>query len=227
MLRHGLLMRAERGEITKQQAEAVAAAHGLEAFERRPELPRFDPKLKSHWSIVMAVAWIARRDFEVFREQDPEFCSEHIYWLYRESRGRAHKAAEPVKRTGYLLETRRAPTVGRLARMDRASRVRGNVSSVMTIREAEAALWHALAEGRLAAHGFNSRTRLRRAQLGVHWWLTSALYQTAALQNTLDTKRRAPGRVREKAVPRIDPISLVRKASGARARSMADLVPRC
>ena len=63
LLRERLLMLAGHGEITGKQAEATAAAHGLEPFERKPELPRFDPTLKAHWSIVMAVAWIAWRDF--------------------------------------------------------------------------------------------------------------------------------------------------------------------
>ena len=114
MLRHGLLMRAERGEITKQQAEAVAAAHGLEAFERRPELPRFDPNLKSHWSIVMAVAWIARRDFGLVREQDPEFCSECFHWVDHVREVHLQPGGEPVERTVYSLETRSPPTVSRL-----------------------------------------------------------------------------------------------------------------
>ena len=153
-----LLMQAERGEITKEQAEAAAAAHGLEPFERRPELPRFDPKFKSHWSIVMSVAWIARRDFELVREQDPEFCSECFHWIYRERKGPPDKTAEPVKRGGYFLETKLAPTVSRLALLDVVSRVRGNVPSTaaMTIREAQAVLWRALSEGHLMANGFNT-----------------------------------------------------------------------
>ena len=65
LLRERLLMLAEHGEITGKQAEAAAAAHGLEPFERKPELPCFDPKLKSHWSVMMVVAWIAWRDFEL------------------------------------------------------------------------------------------------------------------------------------------------------------------
>ena len=91
LLRDRLLMLAERGEITGKQAEAAAAAHGLEPFERKPELPRFDPKLKSHWSIMMAVAWIAWRDFELVREQDPEFCSACFHWVYRERKDRLRK----------------------------------------------------------------------------------------------------------------------------------------
>jgi hypothetical protein len=151
-------MQAERGEITKKQAEAEAAAHGLEPFERAPELPHFDPKLKSHWSIVMAVAWIARRDFELVREQDPEFCSKCIHWIYRKWMERAHKEAEPVERTGYFLEARLPPTVSRLALLDVVPRARGNVPStaVMTIREAETALWRALSEGHLIAKGLNT-----------------------------------------------------------------------
>jgi hypothetical protein len=155
VVRDRLLMQAERGEITGEQAEEAAAAHGLEPFERKPELPRFDPKLKSHWSIVMAVAWIARRDFEMVREQDPEFCSEYFHWIGRERKVRPQKDVEPVKRMGYFLEARRAPTVSRLALLDVVSRVRGNVPStaVMTIREAEAELWRALSEDRLIAEG--------------------------------------------------------------------------
>src|SRR3954464_3025157 len=83
LLRDGLLMQAERGEITAKQAEEVAATHGLEPFERKPDFPRFDPKLKSHWSMVMAVAWIAWRDFDLVREQDPEFRSACFHWIYR------------------------------------------------------------------------------------------------------------------------------------------------
>jgi hypothetical protein len=106
----------------------------------------------------MSVAWIARRDFELVREQDPEFCSECFHWIYRKRKDPPDKTAEPAKRGGYFLETRLAPTVSRLALLDVVSRVRGNVPStaVMTIREAEAVLWRALSEGHLMANGFNT-----------------------------------------------------------------------
>jgi hypothetical protein len=158
LLRDRLLMQAERGEITGEQAEEAAAAHGLEPFERKPELPRFDPKLKSHWSIVMAVAWIAWRDFGLVREQDPEFCSACFHWIYRKWKDRCDKTAEPVERAGYFLETRLAPTVSRLALLDRILRTQGNVPStaVMTILEAVAALWQALSKDSLIAQGFDA-----------------------------------------------------------------------
>jgi hypothetical protein len=153
-----LLEQAERGEITKEQAEAAAAAHGLEPFERRPEPPRFDPKRKSHWSIVMSVTWIAWRDFERVMEQDPEFCSACFHWIYRKWKDPSDKTAEPVERAGYFLETRPAPTVSRLALLDQILRAEGNVppTAVMTIREAEAALWQASSEDRLIALGLDA-----------------------------------------------------------------------
>jgi hypothetical protein len=162
LLRERLLMLAEHGEITGKQAEATAAAHGLEPFERKPELPRFDPKLKSHWSIMMVVAWIAWRDYELVRKQDPEFCSACFHWVGRKRKVRLQNDGEPVKRMVYSLEPRRAPTVGRLTLLDELLRGRANVSSraVMTIREAVAALWHALTENHLIALGFDAHGAL-------------------------------------------------------------------
>jgi hypothetical protein len=157
VLRDRLLMQAERGELTKEQVEAAAAAHGLEPFERKPELPRFDPKVKSHWSIVMSVAWIAWRDFELVREQDPEFCSACLHWIYRKQEDRPDEFAEAVNRGGYFLETRLAPTVSRLGLRDALLRGQGNVPStaVMAAREALTALWQALSENRLIAQVFD------------------------------------------------------------------------
>jgi hypothetical protein len=157
VLRDRLLMQAERGEITGEQAEEAAAAHGLEPFERKPELPRFDPKLKSHWSIAMAVAWIAWRDFGLVREQDPEFCSACFHWIYRKWKEPYDGTGEPVEHAGYFLETRLAPTVSRLALLDQIMRTQGNIPStaVMTIPEAVAALWRELSKDSVIAHGFD------------------------------------------------------------------------
>jgi hypothetical protein len=149
LLRERLLKLAEHGEITGKQAEATAAAHGLEPFERKPELPSFDPRLKSHWSILMVVAWIAWRDFELVREQDPEFCSACLHWVGRERKVRLQHDGEPIKRLVYSLEARRAPTVGRLALQDEFLRGRANISVRARIREAVAALWQALSEEHL------------------------------------------------------------------------------
>jgi hypothetical protein len=107
---------------------------------------------------VMAVAWIAWRDFGLVREQDPEFCSACFHWIYRKWKDPSDKTAEPVEGAGYFLETRPAPTVRRLALLDQILRARGHVPStaVMTIREAVTALWQALSKGSLIAQGFDA-----------------------------------------------------------------------
>ena len=169
LLRDRLLMQALRGEITKEQAEATAAARGFAPFETRPELPQFDPKRRSHWSIVMAVAWIAWRDFELVREQDPEFCSKSIRWsrcTWREppidgsdpSAGRSPGTDRPDRRDGWVLEEPPQPTIDRLVLSKTLKKAKANLppTAVMTIREAVAALWYASAEGHLSAEGFNA-----------------------------------------------------------------------
>jgi len=106
---------AEHGEITGMQAEATAAAHGLEPLEGSLNSLASIPKSSRHWSIMMVVAWIAWRDFELVREQDPEFCSACFHWVGRVRKVRPQDDREPVTRMVYSLEARRAPTVGRLA----------------------------------------------------------------------------------------------------------------
>jgi hypothetical protein len=160
LLRERLLMLAELGDITGKQAEAAAIAHGLEPFERKPELLRFDPKLKSHWSIMMVVAWIAWRDFELVRKQDPGFCAECFHWKYREWKDFPDKKhAEALKCGGYFLEARPPPTVRGLTLLDEL--LRGQVDfcsrAAMRVREALAALWRALSEDHLVAVGFNAQ----------------------------------------------------------------------
>jgi hypothetical protein len=159
LLRERLLALAEHGEITGKQAEEIAAAHGLEPFATKPELPRFDPKLKSHWSILMVVAWIAWRDFDLVREQDPEFCSECFHWVDHVREVHLQPGGEPVERTVYSLETRSPPTVSRLTLQAEFLRdsAKGSVSAVMRIPEAVAALWQALSQGDLVAVGFDAQ----------------------------------------------------------------------
>lgn len=158
LLRERLLVLAEHGEITGKQAEAIAAAHGLEPFAGKPELPRFDPKLKSHWSILMVVAWIAWRNFELVREQDPEFCAACFHWVGRARKVRLQSDSEPVQRTVYSLEARRSLTVSRLALRDELLRdpANGSFPAVMRIPEAMVALWQALSDVDPVAVGFDA-----------------------------------------------------------------------
>jgi hypothetical protein len=163
-LRDRLITRAQYGEITPAQAEAEAAANGLAAFERTPDLPQFDPRLESRWSIVMALAWIAWRDFESVREQVPEFRAESTYWIFREWNEPVNNGTEFALRKGWFLETWCRPTTFLLTmRQIHASSEKERPSTArMTIREAEAALWQALSDEHLWAEGFDAQGKVTR-----------------------------------------------------------------
>jgi hypothetical protein len=157
-LRDKLITQARYGEITPQEAEAEAAANGLEAFGRKPELPQFDPRLESRWPIVMALAWIAWRDFELVREQSSEFRSECTYWIFREWNEPANNGTEFVLRKGWFLETWPRPSTFLLSMLAIGNELSSTIK--MTVGEAETALWRALSDGHLRGEGFDSKGRL-------------------------------------------------------------------
>jgi hypothetical protein len=82
-LRDKILSKARYGEITPQQAEAEAAANGLPPLEQKPPLPAFDPLNESHWSLVMAIAWIVWRDIDAVRDQNAEFRKRCTRWVWQ------------------------------------------------------------------------------------------------------------------------------------------------
>jgi hypothetical protein len=157
-----LITQARYGEITPKQAEAEAAANGLEPFERTPDLPQFDPKLESRWSIVMALAWIAWRDFESVRNQIPEFRAEATYWIFREWNEPVNNGTEFARRKGWFLETWSRPTTFLLTLLQSHASSEEERPARMTIREAEAALWRALSDEDLWAEGFDAQGRVTR-----------------------------------------------------------------
>jgi hypothetical protein len=57
-----LLRKVALGQITPPAAEAEASAAGLPAFQVFPEDTRLDPLKESHWTLLMAVAWIMSRN---------------------------------------------------------------------------------------------------------------------------------------------------------------------
>ena len=56
------------GRLTPDQAEVEAKRLELEPLEWEPSPQEFDSSAELHWSVPMAVAWIASRDLNVVRE---------------------------------------------------------------------------------------------------------------------------------------------------------------
>ena len=157
-LRDELISRAQVGEINPEQAEAEAAANGLPPFATTPPFPAFDPQRDSRWSIAMGLAWIAWADMGLVRDQNAEFRSQRMRWVPRRwnwpnSDGTGFTAVE-----GWFLETRPAPTPTMLSLREEYMKERNTLpsSTRMSVRDAEAALWGALSEGRMVAEALNS-----------------------------------------------------------------------
>jgi hypothetical protein len=87
-----------------------------EALERRkrPALKRFDPEKLSHWSITMAVAWIAWRNIDVVREEWDDYRSECADWGFFGDP--AWLAGENVNAAKNLASTEIAPNDGEVQR---------------------------------------------------------------------------------------------------------------
>jgi hypothetical protein len=156
--RDELIALARYGKITPEEVEAIAAAKGLPPFEKRPELPAFDPMAEPRWSIVMAVAWIAWRDVALVRENGPEFRSESTCWVLREWNEPVEQGTAFARREGWFIERWPEATTIRLRYVERRMIAKGELPSSwqMSVDEAETALWRALPERHLIAEAMNS-----------------------------------------------------------------------
>ncbi len=156
--RDRLISLVQYGKVTPQDAEAEASARGWLPFETTPPAGDFNPMAAIHWPIVMAVAWIAWRDVELTREQCAEFRAQCTHWKFQKWRQPIRKGTALANRAGWFLERLDAPTAVRLCFEETWMRSHNETPPTreMSIREAEAALWHALAGGVLTAEGLDS-----------------------------------------------------------------------
>ncbi len=165
-IRDDILRRASVGELSDEQAEAEAARHGIGKLASEPDQKDFDPDTLTHWSIVMAVAWIAYRSPDAVRESWDKYCAECWDWIWR----RWRIGFDGEVREGWLLEQRSKPTLLGLAIGEAIDRARDNrPPPTMPIRDAEAALWTALRDDVFSASGIDTKTGRRVAIPAIDW----------------------------------------------------------
>src|SRR5690348_17204747 len=102
--RDRIITLAQYGKLTPEKAEAAAKARGLPPLAHEPEWPAFDPRRDSRWSVVMALAWIAWRDFELTRQQSASFRRDGWRWFFREWNGPTKSGTAFRHRRGWFLE---------------------------------------------------------------------------------------------------------------------------
>jgi hypothetical protein len=161
-----LILRVQAGELTPDEAEAEAKRRGLKPLRDNPDPNDFDPMSEPHWTLPMAVAWIAYRTPEAVREQWDKYRTECWDWVYLSPRPGTGASVY----SGRALETRKRATLDDLrfaAVLDDDPGEDG--SPVMFVRDAVRALKGALENDKLAATGVNDSTDQRESIPSVLW----------------------------------------------------------
>lgn len=142
-LKDALFERAKVGEITGEQADAEAIRLGLGSLSRRPGPDEFRPEAETHWTLPMAVAWIAYLDLDEVREWSVPYRAECSYWFWQ----RWRRGFDGPIYEGWHLEQRSRPTLSLLVTGSVFYGAKGDNGLTMSIAEAREALWIALSEG--------------------------------------------------------------------------------
>lgn len=164
--RDQLIERARYGEISAAEADAEATRLGLDSLSCAPNPNEFRPEDETHWTLVMAVAWIAYLDLHEVREWSARYWEECFDWHWRRWRA----APDGPIHEGWHLEQRSRPTLNLLGISGEIDRAEAGKPLFMSISEARDALWIALREGFIAASGINSETGQRVAIPALEWY---------------------------------------------------------
>ena len=138
-------MRARRGELNPEQAEAWAQAKGQPPFASRPDPEVFNPLLEPYWTLAMAAAWIIWRTRNAVRDYWNDYGRECREW-------RVHQAsfADGRRELGHIVEQRCCVSLfdvlRETARQDPSD-------AVLQATEAVKELWGHLQTGRLESTG--------------------------------------------------------------------------
>jgi hypothetical protein len=161
-----LIGQVETGQISVADAEAEALRLNLGALASVPAAETFDPAREAHWSLPMAIAWIAYRDIQRVREQWNDYRLKCWDWHGR----RWQRGFDGPIYGGFVLEQRSRATLPRLGLYDAFHEATGDTALSMTIREAREALWIALRTDCFRATGLNQRTNERQEIPPLEWY---------------------------------------------------------
>lgn len=164
--RDQLFERARRGEISGDEADAEAIRLGLGSLSRRPAPDAHRPEVETHWTLPMAVAWIAYLDLDAVREWSAPYRAECWHWIWQRWRigfdGPVHE--------GWHLEQRSTPSLALLSIAEALDAAEGEAPMAMSIKQAREALWMALREGFFIGSGIDSQTDRRVEIPALDWF---------------------------------------------------------
>ncbi|MEP7241396.1 MAG: hypothetical protein ABI697_10965 [Devosia sp.] len=148
------------------EAEAEAARRGWAPLAPEPDVEKFNPLSEQHWSLSMAMAWIAMRSVEAVRDAWDRYRAEYPVW--RRTEWRDGPGGEIRK--GWLLEhLGPANSLGiELFALVGAYEEAGK-PPMTSVTEAREALWSVLQEGLLPATGIARASGVRVPIPAVEW----------------------------------------------------------
>ncbi len=185
-LREDLIARASVGNLTSEQAEAEAKRLGVGPLASKPDPEDYDPLAETYWSLPMAIAWMAYRQADAVRERWDTYREK--CWLWRRSRYRDGN----MIRTGWILETRGPANLAYLAVGAIVDQSDG-IELIMSVHEAQDALWMGLQEGFFSATGISSETGRREVIPAIDWQEMVATQPRVGARDEIVDKRLTRG----------------------------------
>ena len=211
--RNRLLERARNGEITGAEADAEAVKLGLGRLSHEPGLDEFRPESMSHWTLTMAVAWIAYADLEKVREWSTPYRQACFDWVWQ----RWQQGIDGPIIEGWELEQRRKPRLALLSLHDAHSRADHPDTTALSIADARKALWAALADKMLIASGIATGPG-RRIEIPAVEWLELDPYEMMGFPEEVRLRPAGSG-YRDVLLPSLD----LRRIWGPRPKAIVTL----
>jgi hypothetical protein len=158
-----VVMRARRGEMSPEQAEAWARHNGQPPFASSPDLALFEPMTEPFWTLSMTVAWIMWRTPEAVRENWNAYRTECSVW-------HRHSAsfADGRRELGWMIDRR--DTVSLFDTLNEGARKHPDPLMVASPTACRGELWLRLRAGELVATGL-PHGRSPRVVIPNHDWI--------------------------------------------------------
>jgi hypothetical protein len=148
-LRTHLIGLAANGLLASGEVERLASNWGLLPIASRPPEGSCDPMGLSHWTLAMAVSWIAWRDISCVREAMDAYRSD--CWEWTSFNRRFLDGDRPYEISGEELVTVAPLSLSHLCGLEAVGCDAWDRPMLMSIKSAREALWRHLGQGDISA----------------------------------------------------------------------------
>lgn len=155
-IKNALLHAASLGLLDAEVAERLATDLNCAPLARKANIAEFDPRTDAYWSLPMAIAWVASRDWKQVARQKSDYHDAEEYWYCETNVGLPKDGLLNgyVIAKSWQIRSLGPATIDRLLLGDAVDASQAaHADRRMAVREAQRGLWRALQEQRLIASG--------------------------------------------------------------------------